>query len=42
MGIDNMTGVPGVRPMGTTYALAESINDVTGVYNERSITYNGS
>lgn len=28
--------------VGTTYAVAESINDVTGLYNERSITYNGS
>lgn len=28
--------------VGTTFAVAESINDVTGLYNERSITYNGS
>ena len=27
---------------GTTFAVAESINDVSGLYNERSITYNGS
>ena len=28
--------------VGTTYAVAESIRDVTGLMNERSITYNGS
>lgn len=30
------------RNTGTTYAVSESINDVTGLFNERSITYNGS
>ena len=30
------------RYPGTAYAVAESINDVTGLFNERSITYNGS
>lgn len=28
--------------VGTTFAVAESIRDVTGLMNERSITYNGS
>ena len=30
------------KPLGTTYAVAESINDVTGLFADRSITYNGS
>lgn len=34
--------VPEKRYPSTTYAVAESINDVTGLFNERSITYNGS
>lgn len=28
--------------VGTTYAVAESIRDVSGLMNERPITYNGS
>lgn len=34
--------IRGKLDAGTTYAVAESINDVTGLFNERSITYNGS
>jgi len=30
------------RPLGTTYAVAESLNDVSGTFSDRSITYNGS
>lgn len=30
------------RVPGTTFAVAETLNDVTSSYNNRSITYNGS
>lgn len=41
--IDNFSAVSQEkRYPGTAYAVAETINDVTGVFTDRSITYNGS
>lgn len=30
------------KPLGTAFAVAETINDVSGLYNDRNITFNGS
>lgn len=39
--IDALSAIEKRLP-GTAFAVAESINDVTSSYNNRSITYNGS
>ena len=39
--IDNLS-IGEKKPLGTAYAVAESLNDVSGTFNDRSITYNGS
>lgn len=40
--IDTMSAYDSNRPNASSYALAETIRDVTGTMNERSITFNGS
>ena len=40
--LDTMSAYEEKRPATSSYAVSESLNDVTGTYNERSITYNGS
>ena len=40
--VDAMKAYEDKKPTGTTLAVSETLNDVTGTYNERSITYNGS
>lgn len=37
----NNTGL-GMSRSSTTVAVAETLNDVTGTFNDRPITYNGS
>ncbi len=32
----------GMSQASTTIAVAETLNDVSGTYNERNLTYNGS
>lgn len=40
--LDTMSAYDSNRPNASSYALAETIRDVTGTINERSITFNGS
>ena len=40
--VNNMSAQASVKPSPSLLGLAETINDVTSTYNERSITYNGS
>ena len=40
--LNNMSAYNGDKPNSTSLAVAETINDVSATYNERSITYNGS
>ena len=40
--LDTMSAYKQDRPNASSFAVAETLNDVTGLYNERSITYNGS
>ena len=40
--LDTMSAYKSERPNASSFAVAETLNDVTGLYNERNITYNGS
>lgn len=40
--INVMSPVETTKPIPTSFAVAETLNDVTGLYNERNITFNGS
>ena len=40
--IDNMGPKELEKPNASSFAVGETLNDVTGTFNERSITYNGS
>ena len=40
--VNDMSAYNDKKPSASSFAVGESINDVTGTYNERSITYNGS
>ena len=40
--VDKMSAYEDAKPNASAYAVSETINDVTGTFNERSITYNGS
>lgn len=40
--LDTMSAYENTRPNASSYAVAETIRDVTGTINERSITFNGS
>lgn len=40
--IDKMVAEDAVKPNASSFAVGETLNDVTGTFNERSITYNGS
>jgi len=40
--IDNMIADEAKKPNASSFAVAETLNDVSGTFNERSITYNGS
>ena len=40
--LDAMSAVKKDRLAASSFAVAETLNDVTGLFNERNITYNGS
>lgn len=40
--LDTMSAYEDKRPNASAFAVSESLNDVTGTFNERSITFNGS
>lgn len=40
--LDIMSAYEDKRPNASAFAVSESLNDVTGTFNERSITFNGS
>ena len=40
--VDAMKAYEDKKPTGSAFAVSETLNDVTGTYNERSITFNGS
>jgi len=40
--MNSMSAYGDDRPKATSFAVAESLNDVSGAFNDRSITYNGS
>ena len=40
--IDNMVADDAKKPNASSFAVGETLNDVSGTFNERSITYNGS
>ena len=40
--LNNMSSKEVEKPNASSFAVGETLNDVTGTFNERSITYNGS
>ena len=40
--VDTLSAYEDRKPNASAFAVAESLNDVSGTYNERSITFNGS